>query len=65
MFEYTQSVQDYKGFILEVVMTRSYNNPSRFHRTCKIIGVDGSCIAISKTKKEAKDLIDHNCFRGY
>lgn len=62
---YTASVQDYKGFTLEVVMETSERNPSRCHRSCHVIGVEGSRIAICKTKKEAKDLIDHDCFKGY
>lgn len=65
MDKYTASIEDYKGFILEVVMERSHRNPSRCHRSCKIIGVDGSILGISKTKKEAKDLIDHECYKGY
>lgn len=60
---YTSSVQKYKGFTLEVIMETSNRNPSRCHRHCRIIGADGSCIGISKTKKEAKDLIDHDCFK--
>lgn len=63
MTSYIQSTEEYKGFILEIELTPT-ENPSRQHRRCHVYH-DGSGIAICKTKKEAKDLIDHNSFAPF
>lgn len=59
--KYIQSVEEYKGYRLELEMTTSHDHPSREHRRC-IVTASNGWSACCKTKKEAKDLIDHNCF---
>lgn len=60
----SQSVEHYKGYDLEIeLFSLDSSNPNRLHRHCKIIK-DGEVIGIAKTKKELKDLIDHNCFEN-
>ena len=60
---YVQSVEKYKGFELVIVMQRFDTSRSlQYHRSCHIYK-DGECIGIDKTKKSAKDLIDHDCFK--
>ena len=57
MHKYIQSTEQYKGFTLEVEMCRLHDYDS-YHRRCHVLK-DGKCISVCKTKKEAKDLIDH------
>ena len=58
-----QSREQYKGFELVIELySLDPNNPLRMHRRCKILK-DGESIGIDKTKKSAKDLIDHGCFK--
>lgn len=61
IYEYTQSEETYKGFILKM---RRYklNWGTTYHRQC-VIFRDNQRVGICKTKKEAKDLIAHGCFR--
>lgn len=61
MQEYIQSTEEYKGFTLEIRMF-CLDEKNNWHRECRIYK-DGKGIAISKTKKEAKDLISHGCFK--
>lgn len=62
--EYIQSEEDYKGFKLVIVMERFMSSPSlEYHRRCHIFDEAGERIGIGKTKKELKDLIDHDCFK--
>ena len=61
MHEYIQSTEEYKGFTLEIRMCRLSDDGS-YHRSC-VLYKDGKSIAISKTKKELKDLIDHGCYK--
>ena len=50
----------YKGF--ELVMVGSwYGDNLTMHRSCRIIK-DGVSLGMAKTKKELKDLIDHNIY---
>lgn len=61
--EYIQSEEMYKGF--KLVMRRYCLDDNRgvYHRQCKVYKGD-ECIGISKTKKEAKDLIDGGYLHG-
>ena len=60
---YVQSIETYSGFQLAVVMERFMSQRSlQYHRSCYIFK-DDECIGIDKTKKSAKDLIDHECFK--
>lgn len=52
--EYVWSVESYKGYELKVV---SFQIGNGWHRRCRVFK-DGEEIAISKTKKESKMLID-------
>ena len=52
--DYVWSVEQYKGYELKVVSTQIGNG---WHRRCRV-SKDGKEIAISKTKKESKELID-------
>lgn len=54
-FEYVQSREDYKGFVLEIVVYRHEGHAP--HRRC-FAYKDGERISCSKTKKELKELID-------
>ena len=63
MYEFISSTEQYKGYILEVHKYRVHDLDS-FHRMCRVFK-DGTPLAICKTKKEAKDLIDHDCFRPF
>jgi len=58
---YIQSTEEYRGYTLEIEMTQDYNHLSLFHRRCNVYK-DGKPIAICKSKKEAKDLINYDCF---
>lgn len=58
--KWIQSTEEYKGFILEIVMTQ-YNTGCP-HRTCRI-SKNGEILGIAKTKKELKDLIDHGIYK--
>lgn len=60
--EYIQSVENYKGFVLKIRLFRFDSCKSGWHRECEIYR-NQKRIAISKTKKEAKDLIDNNLFK--
>lgn len=55
-----QSDEEYKGYVLKVVLTRMYN---KWTRSCEV-WENGVSIAISKTKKESKDLIDNGCYKA-
>lgn len=57
MIEYIQSEESYKGFNLKIRRFCLNSNTLMYHRECLIFKGDNS-IAISKTKKEAKELID-------
>lgn len=59
-YEYPQSTEAYKGYVLEMLVYRLHDRDS-FHRRCRVYK-DGKPIAVSKTKKEAKHLIDHDCY---
>ena len=62
MYTIEQSREPYNGFELVIELySLDPDNPLRMHRHCKIYK-DGECIGIDKTKKSAKDLIDHDCF---
>ena len=63
MYEYTQSTEAYKGYTLEMTIYRLHDYDS-FHRRCHVYK-DGKGIAVCKTKKEAKHLIDLDCFSRY
>ena len=63
MYEFTTSTEQYKGFTLEVHKYRLHDRDS-FHRLCRVFKY-GKPLAICKTKKEAKDLIDHDCFHSF
>lgn len=64
-FDVVQSIEEYKGFTL-IIVRYSYNldssNSLRMHRHC-VMYKEGKSIAVSKTKKELKNLIDHNLFK--
>ena len=60
--EYYQSEESYKGFILKIRRFRYSDTRLVYHRACDIFK-DNERIGISKTKREAKDLISHGCFR--
>ena len=61
---YVQSIETYSGFELVIVMERFMSSRSlQYHRSCYIFK-DNECIGIDKTKKSAKDLIDHGCFKS-
>lgn len=67
MREYIQSTEEYKGFILKIRMFMFVDlgyKSTGWHRECLIYRGDER-IAISKTKKAAKDLIDHGCYDRY
>lgn len=53
--EYIQSKEEYMGFTLEI-RRFCLNEKMSYHRECRIYK-NGKRIGISKTKKEAKDLI--------
>lgn len=58
-----QSTEEYKGFTLEIVMTR--NSTDKFpHRHCLILDKDGMALGMAKTKKELKDLIDNGIYNA-
>ena len=56
--EYIQSTEDYKGFVLEIRMY-CLSNDNKWHRRCHIYK-DNECIAISKSKKEAKEYVNYH-----
>lgn len=58
--EWVQSTEDYKGFTLQVIMSRSDYDKCP-HRCCRI-SKNGKGLGIAKTKKELKDLIDHGIY---
>ena len=60
MYEYTQSTEAYKGYTLEMTAYRLHESDS-FHRRCRVYE-NGKGVAVCKTKKEAKLLIDLDCF---
>lgn len=53
---YEQSEEFYKGYKLVLCMT-SLTDRLQYHRSCEVYK-DNERIAIGKTKKECKDLID-------
>ena len=55
--DYIQSTEKYKGFTLEI-RRFCLNEKNTYHRECRIYK-NGKRIGISKTKKEAKDLISN------
>lgn len=59
--KYTQSSEQYKGFRLDLEMTRDTVHPSLFHRRCRVYK-DGEALFLCKSKKEAKDQIDSGAF---
>lgn len=62
MREYIQSTETYKGFELKIRRFCLDDRRLIYHRECRIYK-DGKSIGISKTKKEAKDLINHGCIK--
>ena len=56
--EYIQSEEFYKGYVLKIRLYRLDDQSMVYHRNCDIYK-DGKRIGISKTKKEAKDLISN------
>lgn len=56
MREYEQSRENYMGYTLVIRMFCLDDRRGVFHRECRI-EKDGILVGISKTKKEAKDLI--------
>ena len=52
---YFQSEEEYRGFILKVVMTK-LGQSMQYRKTCEV-WKDGKRIAIGKTKKEMKEQI--------
>lgn len=59
--EFYQSEEKYKGFVLKIRRFR-LNDKLIYHRACDIFK-DGSRVGISKTKKEAKELISDGYIR--
>lgn len=59
--EFYQSEEKYKGFVLKMRRFR-LNDKLIYHRSCDIFK-DGSRVGISKTKKEAKELISDGYIR--
>lgn len=59
--EFYQSEEKYKGFVLKIRRFR-LNDKLIYHRSCEIFK-DGSRVGISKTKKEAKELISDGYIR--
>lgn len=60
--EYIQSVEEYKGFVLKIQMY-CLTEMNDWHRRCQV-WKNGKHIAICKTKKEAKDMINHGCWQN-
>lgn len=58
---WVQSTEEYKGFTLEIIMTRFATGCP--HRQCRI-SRNGESLGIAKTKKELKDLIDHGIYKA-
>ena len=56
-----QSTEEYKGFTLEIIMTRYAKGCP--HRSCRI-SRNGEVLGLGKTKKEMKDLIDHSVYKA-
>lgn len=61
--EYVEFTENYKGYVLETIKYRLHDRDS-YHKRVNVYK-DGKSIAVSKTKKEAKDLIDHDCYRSF
>lgn len=61
MNEYINSKEKYKGFELRGMMLR-YHESNPWHRRCYVFK-NGERVAICKTKKDAKSLIDEGCFQ--
>lgn len=59
---YIQSEEEYKGRILKIEMY-CLDDSVNYHRRC-LVFKNGKGIASCKTKKEAKDLIDHGFLKG-
>lgn len=62
--EYIQSEEDYKGFVLKITRTCLDERRLVYHRRCEVWS-NGERIAIGKTKKEIKDLIDGGYMQKY
>ena len=60
--EYCQSEESYKGFVLKIKRFR-LSDRMVYHRSCEIFK-DGIRVGVSKTKKEAKDLISGGYIRA-
>ncbi len=58
--EWIQSTEEYKGFTLEIIM--EWFSDGCPHRSCRI-SKNGVALGRAKTKKELKDLIDHNIYK--
>lgn len=59
---YIQSTEEYKGFTIVIERFRFYDSKTmHFNRRCRLFK-NGESIALGKTKKEMKDLIDHGCY---
>lgn len=59
---YIQSEEEYKGRILKIEMY-CLDDSMNYHRKC-LVFKGNEQIGICKTKKEAKDLIDHGFLKG-
>lgn len=57
MRKYIQSEEQYKGYILRIVMTCLDDRRMQYHRSCEAYHNEKR-VAIGKTKKEMKKLID-------
>jgi hypothetical protein len=58
--QWVQSVEEYKGFTLEVLLTR-FAGDDHPHRSCRVLK-NGVEIAYGRTKKGFKDLIDSGVY---
>ena len=63
MHEYIEFTEQYKGFTLETVKYRFSESRSGYHKDVRV-SKGGNGVAICKTKKEAKELIDLGCFEA-
>lgn len=57
MHEYVEFTEQYKGFTLETIKYRLHDRGG-YHKRIRV-SKDGKGLAVAKTKKEIKDLIDH------
>jgi len=60
--EFVESVEHYKGFVLEIIKYRYWHTKDGYHKRC-ILYKDNESIACAKTKKELKELIDAGIYK--